>query len=137
MTLGSDVASQIPYLREQALSLMVDSAVVTRGGGPPTFNPATGEMEPSAGTEIYAGACRLRMPSAQEAVVIFGEQPTTKTRYIACFPLDCTEVRIGDVITFTDSDIDVLERSFRVSAVPVSTYVLYRAFPCESVEVDV
>jgi len=115
---------------------MVDTATIRRPGGPPVFEPITGALTPSAGTVVFTGPCRLRQPTQLEAAQAnFGEQQVTVMRYIACFPLDSTDARIGDLITFEESgDPDVLTRSFRITAVPVSTFTIYKGYSCESVE---
>ena len=136
MTLGAAIADQIPFLRSQAESLMVDTARVTRPGGEPTFDPATGLLTPSDGTVIFSGPCRLIPPSGIANTPVFGEQQVTESRYVACFRHDATDAKIGDIVTFTESDDpDVLDRSFRIAAVPASSFVVYKGYPCESVEV--
>ena len=137
MTLGADIAGQIPFLRSQAESLMVDTARVTRPGGEPTFDPDTGLLTPSDGTVIFTGPCRLMAPTqgGMANTPVFGEQQVTESRYVACFRHDATDAKIGDIVTFTESDDpDVLDRSFRIAAVPASSFVVYKGYPCESVE---
>jgi len=135
MNLGADIAEQISFLRLQAESLMVDTARVTRPGGAPTFDPATGLLTPADGTVIFTGPCRLIPPNGMANTPVFGEQQVTESRYVACFKHDTTAPRIGDVVTFTESDDpDVLDRSFRIAAVSASSIVVYKGYPCESVE---
>lgn len=133
--IGDDIAEVLPELRSEAESLMVDTAMITRPGGEPTFDPSTGELTPAAGTTIYEGPCRLRQPTASEAELLFGDEQLTRSRFVACFPHDVTGVQIGDVVTVTESDDpDVLLRSFRVASIPLATFTLYKGFPVEVVE---
>lgn len=120
--------------RVAAERLMVDEATVSRPGEP-TFNPDTGLLEPASSTVLYSGKCRLRQPSAQETQVLFGEQQTTTTRFIACFPHDADGFEIGDIVTFTEShDPDVLAASLQIMAVPIATFTIYKGYPCEVAE---
>lgn len=121
--------------RKLAESLMVDTAMITRPGGAPTFDPNTGLLTPTVGATVYTGVCRLRQPTATEAEVLFGEEQVTRTTFIVCVPHTTTGVSIGDVVTFIESgDPDVLTRQFKITAVPVSTFTLYKGYPAEVVE---
>ncbi len=114
---------------------MVDTGRISRPGGDPVFDPVTGLLTPAAGSVVHEGPCRLRMPTAVETNVLFGEQDVTKSRFVACFPAEVTGVEIGDVVTLIESDdADALNREFQVVSVPAMTFVVYRAFGCESVE---
>lgn len=133
--IGHDVLQILPEFQRQALTLMADQATITRPGGTDTFDPNTGVLTPAAGSVVYTGRCRMMQPSAQGVTTQFGEQQVTESKYVACFPADCADAQIGDLITFTESaDPDVLDRSFRITAVPASTFVVYKGYPCESVE---
>lgn len=137
MSLGDAVVHAIPDLRQAAESLMVDTATITRPGAD-TFNSATGQIESGAGTVVYTGPCRMRQPTGiAEAEILFGEQQVTRQRFVACFEHTVTGVQIDDIITITESaDADTLAagRQFRVTGVPMSTFTLYKGFPCEVVE---
>ncbi len=59
----------------------------------------------------------------------------TTTRFIACFPHGVNGIKIGDVVTILVSgDPDLLDSEFRVVATSSSTFSLYRALGCETVE---
>lgn len=113
--------------------MMVDTGTVRRPGQQ-VLNAATGTSSASS-TLVYSGRCWIRQASAVEREVLFGEEQVTTTRFMACFPHSVTGVRVGDIVTVTASDdVDVLGRSFRVLAIPMSTYPLYKGFACEVVE---
>lgn len=133
--IGFEVARVLPYLRQEAVTLMPDYGVVTRPGGPATFNPSTGLLTPSAGTVVHEGRCRVRQPTSAESEVIFGEEQVTLSRFMVIFPHDVTGVRQGDTIAVTVSDdADVLGREFRIVKVDAASYAIYKAFACEVVE---
>ncbi len=120
--------------RRAAANLMLDTAVVTRPGGSPTFNAITGVLVPSVGTVVHTGPCRLRQPTPQESEVLFGEQQVSIARFIAVFPHDVTGIDIDDVITLTTSaDPDVIGFEYRVTAVPRSTFTIHKSYACEAV----
>jgi hypothetical protein len=121
--------------RLAAEALMVDTAVVSRPGGAAVLNATTGILTPAAATTVHTGPCRMRQPTAFEAEVQFGEEQVTTSRFIACFPNDVTGLAIDDVVMITVSDdADMLNRRFRVLAISLGTYVLYKGYPVESVE---
>ncbi len=120
--------------RRAAANLMIDVATVTRPGGAPVFDLNTGLLTPAAGTVIHEGPCRLRQPSATESDTLFGEQQVTLSRFIAVFPHDVAGIEIDDVITLTESaDVDMIGVEFKVMMVPLSTFVIYKGYPCEVV----
>ena len=134
VNLGEEIRYVTPELRSSAESLMVDTVTVTRPGAD-TFNPATGLLTAAAGTTIYEGPGRLRLPTAQESDVMFGEEQLTRYRFVACLPHDTTGVQIGDVLTITKSgDPDVVQRSYTITAVHLSTFTMYKAYGCEVLE---
>jgi len=53
--------------------MMTDSCVVTGPGGEPVWNDATGEYETPAGSTVYSGKCRLRMPRTSGSRVDAGD----------------------------------------------------------------
>jgi hypothetical protein len=120
--------------RHRAESLMIDEVTITASGAP-TLNPVTGDLEPGAGTVVYTGKARLRMPSNVEVNRLFGEEDVTKTRYMLSVPHDTTGVRVDAVVHVTESDdAEAMAREFKVVAVPSETYVIDRKFGLEAVE---
>lgn len=73
MTLGGDIAAELPELRAHAESLMTDSCVITGPGGAPTWDDATGTYTPAAAPTVYSGKCRLRMPRTTGAATEVGD----------------------------------------------------------------
>jgi hypothetical protein len=121
--------------RRAMSNLTLDCAQVTRLGAP-VFDPDTGLMTDTAEI-VYSGPCRLMQTvrGSQEDARLFGEQSVTASRFIACFPYDVTGITIDDVVTIEETeDSDLLARRFRITAIPMGTFTIYKAFPCEVVE---
>lgn len=135
MTLADDVLRLTPDFRLDVESLMIDTAVITRPGSAPVFNPATGQLTAALGTVVYAGPCRLRQPTSAESEVLFGEEQVTRTTFIVCVPYATIGVKIADVVAVTLSgDPDVLSRRYKITAVPLSTFTIYKGYPSEVIE---
>lgn len=131
MTLQATIESG----RRMAASMLIDTGTITRSVSAPTFDPITGELTTVSGDLVYDGPCRMRMPSAVEQTVIFGEQLVTLTRFIALFPWDIPEVKVGDIVVITESDDPhITNRSFRVLTVPSLSVLTHRKIGCEVVE---
>lgn len=119
--------------RIAADSLMIDSAVVVRPASA-DFDAATGLLDTPVGTVVYSGRCRMRQPTTQELETMFGERQVITSRSVACLPHDAVGLLVGDVLTLTDTgDVDTSTRSFRITALPSATFMLYKGYPCEAV----
>jgi len=127
---------ELASMRTDSEAALPDTATITRPGAPGALNTTTGVMAADgAGTVIYTGDCQLRKPGSMESTVVFGEEQVTIVRYVALFPFAVISARIGDVITFGTSDNpDVTRLSYRITAVPVSTFTVFKGYLCEVVE---
>lgn len=134
MSLADDIRAVLPELRAANASLLIDLGQIARPG-PTGFDTTTGLLDPSE-TVVYTGPCRLRQPSGiVENEAVFGDRQVTASRFIACFAHDLTGVRIDDVVRLLESDdVDILGRRFRIIAIPMSSWSLYKGFACELVE---
>lgn len=133
--IADDILQHVPEFRDQARSLMIDTASVTRSGSEPVFDPDTGDLTPAASTTVYSGPCRLRQPTSGESEILFGDEQLTRTRFIACLPHDAAGLQVDDVITITASgDPDVLTRRYVVTHIPLATFTLYKGYACEADE---
>lgn len=116
-------------------TLLADTGRISRGGGPPVFDPATGTFTPAAATVVHEGPCRVRMPQTGGQSDIFGDAEVTTTRFLITFPHTIPDVLIDDVVTITVSDDPHIGgRAFRVVAVPSLTDLMYREVGVEVVE---
>jgi len=129
-------ALELASMRTDSEAALPDTATITRPGASGALNTTTGVMAAdAAGTVIYTGDCQLRQLESMESTVLFGEEQVTRSRYIALFPFDVISARIDDVITFGTSDNPDLTRlSYRITSVPVSTFTVFKGYPCEVVE---
>lgn len=134
MAIGDDIVSVLPELRAANASLLVDVGRIVRPDAR-TFNPTTGALTTPEST-VHRGPCRMRQPNGiAEAERLFGDTQITASRFLACWPHDLTGIRIDDVVILEETDdADLLGRRFRILAVPMTTWSLYKAFPSEMVE---
>lgn len=127
-------ADELTGMRETHDLALGDTGTITRDGAA-TFNSGTGLLEHAAASTIYSGAMRVRQPTASESEVLFGEEQVTRLRFVVTVPYDTTGVQVDDVVTVTVcDDADALDRTFRVTAVPVGSFMVSKRFPCEAVE---
>ena len=130
--LGDAVRAELPWLRLQAESLMVDTATVSRPGEP-TFNPETGLMD-SGSSLVWRGRCRLRQPTGVEREVLFGDQQVAIFRFVVDVPHGVTAPRAGDVVTLRSNDPMASLREFKIVSVSSETHTVCRSLGCEVVE---
>lgn len=136
MSLGDDVRQMVPEFRSAAVSLLADFGRIDRPGAGGTIDPVTGVFTPAADSLVYEGPCRVRMQArSSEEADVFGDTSVTTTRVLISFPYDIPDVEIDDVVIITESDDPHIGgRSFRVVAVPSSTFLMYREVGAEVVE---
>lgn len=136
MTLGDDVMSAVPDMRDAALSMLIDEGTISRPGtGGGTIDPVTGDYTPPAGTTIYDGRCRVRHPTAQEQQVVFGDINTTVSRYTVDLPYDAPLVAVGDVFTLTSTaDPELAGVPMRVASIVGKSVLIYRQLGLEVIE---
>lgn len=132
MTLGSDIESALPKLREEAESMM-RTQVTIRRAGPEVRNPATGKLEQSW-LDIYVGKCRLKFTAGQpregdQAGQRFSDQSPTLS-----LPMAGTgSIRVDDVATIDHNPFDPEGESLRlrVTGLHVQTHSTARRLPVE------
>jgi hypothetical protein len=136
VTLGDDVMSVIPDMRDAAQSMLIDEGTISRPGtGSGTIDPVTGDYTPPAGTEVYSGRCRVRHPTAQEQQVVFGDINTTVSRYTVDLPYDAPLVAVGDVFTLTvTADAELVGAAMRVASIIAKSVLIYRQIGLEVIE---
>ena len=94
MFLGLDVRSELPFLRQQAESLMSDRILVTRASGD-VWDEDTGQYIPGTET-VYEGIGRLRDTSARGRRVDDAAADTTVMSLMLSVPVG-VPAEIGDV----------------------------------------
>ena len=86
MSLHDAIAAELPYLRAQAESLMVDTCEIT-AAGEPVWDEGDGIFTPGAATTVYEGKCRLRKPSAAPRDTESGETTWAVDDYVLSLPV--------------------------------------------------
>lgn len=111
--------------------LMVDACVIARDPDfvdDSTLDTETGDLEPGSTVTVYSGKCLVAPVTRQDYDAEEGGAPLVRGRYRATIPLESDEVVIGDVLTVTASQHDVMlvGKSFTVRSVPCSTNAFHR-----------
>lgn len=99
--IGGILAGAVPFLREQAESLMLDTCTITRPGTPVT-DPETGTVT-NTSTEVYAGKCKVQSKDSATATPDAGEHTFTVVSRQVHIPANAANVKDGDVVTITAS----------------------------------
>lgn len=86
MSLNDAIAAELPALRREAESLMVDTCRIT-GAGAPVWNDTDGVYAPGEPTTVYEGKCRLRKPSAAPRDVDSGEAGWAVDDFVLSLPV--------------------------------------------------
>lgn len=135
MTLADDVAAEMPFLREQAESLMVDTVLVQLATGETTIDPVT-LAEVPAFTDVYAGPARIQRPgSLSPRDDVAGAFEFNIEAILAQLPLSATGIRYGMRLTVTSvgplSDPDLVGLVATVRANLTKTHPSKRTLVCE------
>lgn len=122
-------------MRATSLSALPDTGTITRSAQSGALDTVTGVWTPSAATEIYSGAMRVRPPTATELSLLFGDTQVTEQRFVATLPHDAAVPAIDDQLTVTvSSDDDILGRHFRVTVVSAGSFHIDRRCGLEVVQ---
>ena len=137
MSLGDDIAAALPDLRAHAESLMWDSCVITGDGGAPVWNDETGTYDSPAGSTIYSGKCRLRMPRAAGNRVDSGEASWAVDDGVLSLPVDGSQaVTAGPVAVVTLGLDPLVSVTVTVQATHAQTASTARRLPVKVVSRD-
>ena len=99
-----------------------------------SVNEATNVATPGPALTVYSGPCRVKKPSTEDLVRIFGDTDVSVQRRVVRVAHNAPEIRIDDIFTATVSgDAEVLRQDMRVRAVVAGSMNMYRDF---GVEVD-
>jgi len=110
-------------------SLMQDTCTITRppapGGG---YDPATDEWTPAAGSEVYAGPCRVRR-AGSAGDTRSGDQPIATTGWTVSVPAG-TPAAPGDLVQVTAGGPATPLGLLRVTGVGGGTHVSATRLDC-------
>ncbi|UJP39330.1 DUF6093 family protein [Cellulomonas palmilytica] len=115
MSLGDEIATALPLLREQARSRMHDACIVRRVVD--TDVDDDGNVTPVYSDPVYDGVCRVQTTEPQERAPEIGAAGTvTVQRYAVHIPSGSYRPVIGDVVTISTAvdDPNLVDRDFRV-----------------------
>ena len=136
MSLNDAIAAELPALRREAESLMVDAVLVERQSGT-TLDPDT-LAEVPAYVPVYSGPCRIQRPGAlspRESVA--GGFEFDVRAVLAQLPLAAVGILAGDRVTVTAvgplTDPDLLGLVATVQANLTKTHPTKRTLVCEEV----
>lgn len=114
--------------RAAAETRMTDACTARRGSGT-VYDDTTGTTTPTW-TDLYAGACRLKQPSAQAGAATVGEAQVLLQQPELHLPVSAAMLRPGDEVTITGSATDpaLPGRVFHIRAVPADSQVTARRY---------
>jgi hypothetical protein len=133
--LGDAIAAELPYLRAQAESLMVDACIISSAGDP-VWDEADGEWTTPDGSAVYTGKCRIQVPNVAEQNPTAGETEWTVQAVIVSLPVaESGAVRVGHSVVVTSATFDprLDGKTFRVAAEHAKTHATARRLRCEEV----
>lgn len=106
MSLADDVVAALPFLREQAESLMLDQCTISRPGAPVT-DPDTGVVT-NTSTSVYSGKCKVQSKDSSTSSPEAGGHSFTVVSRQVHVPAGSADVRDDDVITITAATLPQL-----------------------------
>lgn len=135
--LGDDIAAELPYLRAEAESMMVDEVFVESLTGDTTTDPVTLEETPEW-AEVYAGPGRIQRPGAlSPRETVAGGYEFDVRAILAQLPLSAVGIVAGDRVTVTglgpETDPDLLGLVATVQANLTKTHPTKRTLVCQEV----
>jgi hypothetical protein len=113
--------AELPRLRAEAESIMVDAVTITRAGAP-VFDPNTGTYTPGV-VAVYSGPCRVRPLSGTAMAGSIGDLDSSLTHYVISLPSSADGIERDDIALITaSSDADLVNRPLTVASVPLKTW---------------
>lgn len=133
--LADDITRELPFLRQQAESLMVDEATITRNGGEAVFDPVTGTYTDPADSTIYTGPCRVQVGAPSVTTPEAGGDVLSVLRLTVQVPVSATGIQVNDVVTITAAthDPDLEGKTYRVTGTHAKTHATARRLEVEEV----
>lgn len=133
--LADDVAAELPFLRAQAESLMVDTVLVQVATGETTIDPDT-LAEVPAFSDVYSGPARIQRPgSLSPRDDVAGAFEFNVEAVLAQLPLSAVGISYGMRLTVTAvgalSDPDLVGLVSTVRANLTKTHPSKRTLVCE------
>lgn len=131
--IGAEIAAELPRLRAEAESMMVDTCAITRATAGSTFNETTGAYTGGSTTTVYTGACRVKPRDNADRVVQYGQEAVSFWPFIVSVPMSATGISLNDIVTVTASALDasLVGMVLRVREVLQGSHLTARRLACE------
>jgi hypothetical protein len=115
------------FRRHRTTLFRAECRIERKGGGEPTFDPNTGQVEGPAPEVIYEGPCNVREMPRSGTDVAVAEQEVRLGRADIWLPHD-TPVREDDVliVTVTKHDADMVDQRWRITDVFLDAWQISR-----------
>ena len=119
--------------RSAAEQLMVDACTISAPDTDGLLNETTGQYTPVAGTQRYAGRCRVKVAATQDSQATAGERIVSLRTYVVSLPMLVTSIKVDDVVRVTGSAMDAALSGTRMRVVDVAkgTHLTARRLICE------
>lgn len=123
MVIGDTIASALPEMQAQAVSLMRDTCIISRVTG--TTLDGDGREVPARAT-IYSGRCKVQANQLVDTSPEAGGASVTVQRYRVDIPVGTGPVKVGDLIVTRG-------RQFRVTGLHDKSWQTAQRLPVEEV----
>jgi len=129
----------IPVLagaRAAAESRMLDTCMVTRGGGEGVYDPDSMTIVDAASTPVWSGPCRVKVSNVGVNEVTVGDAALAVTRWEVHVPVEGTgTIAAGDTVKLLSASEDpaLVGASFVVSAPFLASQASARRLPVSQV----
>lgn len=129
-----DIVGALPFLREQAESLMLDTCTITRASGETTIDRETG-LPTTTYTTIYTGKCKVQSEAVVTLTPNSGDHRYTVDRWMVHVPVSAGGIKVGDTITITASALDPanIGRKFKIVGLFHKSMATAQRIPVEEV----
>ena len=127
MSLGNDIAAELPFLRAQAESLMVDTCTVKRGAT--VGSGPMGEDVTTYAETVYVGPCKVQDRDLSPRDAESGSSTVDVLTAAVHFPVSAGPFRSGDIVFMDDEE----SPSWRILAGHDKTWQTARRCPVERV----
>lgn len=128
--------AQIRYGRKIAEAEMLDTCTITRAGtGQGTWNDATGQYDPPAGSTVYSGRCKVQTRDVQVNNPDVAGREAFVVDWTVHLPVVGSEaVQQGDTVTITAAALDsaLVGRTFTVDGPHLGTAKTARRLPVKA-----
>lgn len=135
MSFSDSILAELPFLREQAESLMLDAGKALRPVTPEQW-VLVGSVETLATADLFASRCKVQTPAAQPSESEVGGRTAVEVRTELHLPASTAPLAVGDVWEFTavhPLSLAIVGQRLRVTAPVAGTLKTARRYSVEEV----